>query len=171
MTRPPRMRPRFEVPLAADQADILDRVRRRLDVPDCPLAGQVLDGHALIRLPDARQSLLSPVLTLEVVTRDQQRVLIGRFSPQPNVWTGFMLVYGVLAMLGLIGLMYGFAQMTVDQAPWSMLAAPLALALISFVYGAAFIGQGLTADQMDELRAFVHAVLADTRACETPPPI
>lgn len=166
----PRMRPRFEVPLAAHQADILDRVRQRLNAPGCPLAGQVLAGHALIRLPDARQSLLSPVLTLEVVTRDGHPVLVGRFSPQPNVWTGFMLVYGVLAMLGLTGLMYGFAQMTVDQAPWSMLAAPLALALIGFVYGAAFIGQGLTADQMYELRAFVDAALADNQACAAPPP-
>jgi len=166
----PRMRPRFEVPLAAYQADILDRVRQRLAAPDCPLAGQVLDGHALIKLPNARQSLLSPVLTLEVVGRDGQRVLIGRFSPQPNVWTGFMLVYGVLAMLGLAGLMYGFAQMTVDQTPWSMLAAPVALALIGFVYGAAFIGQGLTADQMYELRAFVDALLGDTQACATTPP-
>ena len=30
---------------------------------------------------------------------------------------------------GVAGLMYGFAQMTVDQTPWAMLAAPVALAL------------------------------------------
>lgn len=158
MTRPPRMRPRFEVELSPG-GDVLERLRRHLASPGCPFRGQVVTGHAMLRLPRERQSLLSPVLNLEVIERDGRQLLAGRFSPQPNVWTGFMAVYGVLGMLGLAGLMYGFAQMTVDATPWPMLAAPVSLALIGFVYGAAFIGQGLTADQMYELRAFVDEVV------------
>ncbi len=42
-----------------------------------------------------------------------------------------------------------------------MLAAPVSLALIAFVYGAAFIGQGLSVDQMYALRAFVERVVQE----------
>ena len=166
MTRPPRMRPVFRLELAADRADVLERLRHRLGQPDCGFEGQVVTGHAMIHLPPARRSLLSPVLNLRLAEEDGRTVLHGRFSPQPNVWTGFMAIYGVLGLIGLGGLMYGFAQMTVDQAPWSMLAAPVALALIGFVYGAAFIGQGLTVDDMYAMRAFVDALVADQ--VETP---
>jgi hypothetical protein len=161
MTRPPRMRPVFRLELDPGQADVLERLRHRLGQSDCRFEGQVVTGHAMIHLPPARRSLLSPVLNLRLAEEDGRQVLHGRFSPQPNVWTGFMAIYGVLGLIGLGGLMYGFAQMTVDQAPWSMLAAPVSLALIGFVYGAAFIGQGLTVDDMYAMRAFVDTLVPE----------
>jgi uncharacterized integral membrane protein len=66
-----------------------------------------------------------------------------------------MAVYIFLGLLGLAGLMLGWAQTTVDEFAWGFFAFPAALGLIAFVYGAAVIGQGLTADEMYELRAFV----------------
>jgi hypothetical protein len=42
-----------------------------------------------------------------------------------------------------------------------MLAAPVSLALIGFVYGAAFIGQGLTVDDMYAMRAFVDTLVPE----------
>ena len=162
MTRPPRMRPTFEIPLAAGDVDVLERLREHLAGGDTDLMGQVVKGHAMLKLPRERRSMLSPVLNLEVVEQQAGApVLKGRFSPQPNVWTGFMAIYGTLAMIGLGGLMYGFAKLTVDESPWPMLLLPICLALIGFVYGAAFIGQGLTTDDMYEMRAFVDEVAHD----------
>jgi len=163
MLHRPHMRPEFVIALAHDGQTVLEALRRALDTPDAPLSGQVVTGHAMLALPQARRSLLSPVLNLEVIDHEGQPSLRGRFSPQPNVWTGFLAVYGVLGLLGLAGLMYGFAKMTVDEAPWPMLAAPAALALAGFVYGAAFIGQGLTTGEMYEMRAFVDKVVAGDR--------
>jgi hypothetical protein len=57
------------------------------------------------------------VLNLDVIDRDGGHVLRGRFSPQPNVWTLFMAIYGVLALVGLGGLMFGLAKLTVDESP------------------------------------------------------
>ncbi len=160
MTRPPRMRPTFEIPLDATNIDVLDQLSARIDSGDVDLMAQVVTGHAMLKLPRARRSMLSPVLNLEVVEQESGDgpVLKGRFSPQPNVWTGFMAIYGVLAMIGLGGLMFGFAKMTVEESPAAMLLAPICLALIGFVYGAAFIGQGLTTNDMYEMRAFVDEV-------------
>lgn len=161
MTQRPRMRPIFELPLRSDGQVALARLDARLTDDGADYIGQVIPGHAIVKLPRERRSLLSPMLSLDVTERDGRPVLRGRFTPHPNVWTGFMAVYGIVAMLGLTGLMYGFAQMTVDETPWSMLAAPAAVALIAFVYGATLIGQGLTADEMHELRSFVESVIAE----------
>lgn len=151
----PRMRPEFMIAVGECGPAVMARLERQLAEPGCDLAGQVRGEHACLSLPPSRQSLLSPHLNLELHTRDGSVRLRGRFGPRPNVWTGFMAVYGVLAMGGLTGGIYGWAQTTVHEFPWGFFAVPAALALIAFVYGAAIIGQGLTADEMYELRAFV----------------
>jgi hypothetical protein len=72
-------------------------------------------------------------------------------------------LFFALAMLGLAGLVYGLAQMAVDGPLWPLWAAPAAVALIAFIYGAAFIGQGLSTEEMFTLRAFVEASIRDCR--------
>lgn len=43
----------------------------------------------------------------------------------------------------------------VGESPWALAGVPAALALVGFTYGAAFIGQGLGAEEMYRLRSFV----------------
>ncbi|MEN8006556.1 MAG: hypothetical protein ABFS42_06040 [Candidatus Krumholzibacteriota bacterium] len=155
MTRLPRMRPRFRIPVPGDGSAVLEQLGRKLAAPDASLAGQVVRCHAFLQMPRDRRSLLSPFLNLELDDGPDGTCLVGRFSPAPNVWTGFMALYIFLGLLGFAGLILGWAQTTVDEFPWGFFAFPGSLALIAFVYGAAFIGQGLSADQMYELRAFV----------------
>ena len=167
MTRPPRMRPTFELPVPGDGSALLALLGERLREPGAQLVGQVRPPHAFVRLPDDRRSLLSPHLNLELRQGESGTVLIGRFSPHPNVWTGFMGLFFALAMCGLAGLIYGLAQMAVDGPLWPMWAAPAAAALIAFIYGAAFIGQGLSGEEMFVLRAFVECSVHD---CQRPAP-
>jgi hypothetical protein len=150
------MRPHFEIPLPDDGGGIFDALRQELAQPGGPFIGDVLDTHAYLRIPRDSRSLLSPNLNLQLLHEDGATRLRGRFTPHPSVWMGFMAVFFTLGMIGLGGLMYGFAQLTVDETPWVMLAAPISLALIAFVYGAAFIGQGLVAEEMYEMRAWVQ---------------
>lgn len=151
----PRMKPEFRIPLDEDGDQVMYRLKDLLERDECPVVGRVLSKHASIQLPPEKRSLLSPYLNLDLVPDGDTFQLVGKFSPHPHVWTGFMAIYGVLTMVGLAGLMYGFAQMTVEESPWAMLAAPVAVAAIAFVYGAAVIGQGLTADEMHTLRMVV----------------
>ena len=160
----PRMRPTFEVPLAASGADVLARLNILLQ-SDATIVGQVLQDHAVLQLPAARRTMLSPFLNLEIAERESGQVLKGRFSPHPNVWTGFMAVYVFIGMAGVVSSWYGLAQWTLGKTPWMLLALPASIALIAFVYGAAVIGQGLTANEMYELRALV-----DRAVRESPPP-
>ncbi len=156
----PSMRPTFEIPMKVDGTRTMARIKARLERGGGRVTGQVVGCYAYIQLPPEQQSLLSPYLNLQLLPRGDRIVLHGRFSPRPNVWTGFMAVYGVLSLVGLGGVMLGWAQTTVDEYPWGFWLGPAALALIAFVYGAAVIGQGLTQDEMYLLRNFVDRMVA-----------
>lgn len=161
MAQRPRMRPSFRIPVTGDPAAVLGAMERRLASGRAAIGGQVLRDHAYLRVHRDRRSLLSPCLNVKVVESDEGPLLQGRFSPSPNVWTGFMAIYGVLACCGIGGLMLGWAQTTVDEHPWGFYLFPAALLLMAFVYGAAVIGQGLTADEMYDLRAFVDRTIEE----------
>ena len=160
MARSIRMRPTFDIVVGSEGPSVLERLRDQLAAPDAEFSGQVRSNHAFVRLPEEKSSLLSPHLNLELIDGPDGTVLHGRFSPHPNVWTGFMAVYILLVLVAVGGAMFGWAQTTVDEYPWGFWLIPAAAALYAFVYGAAVIGQGLTADEMYELRALVD------EACE-----
>jgi len=155
MAQRPRMRPGFRIPVLGDGSTVLEHLLRQLETPGTDLSGQVAGRHAFLQTPEKRRSLLSPFLNLELEEGPDGMHLVGRFSPAPNVWTGFMALYIFLGLIGLAGLIFGWAQTTVDEFAWGFIAFPVSGGLIAFVYGAALIGQGLTADEMYELRAFV----------------
>lgn len=153
------MRPQFEMPVGDRGPLVFDRLREALEASSGELHGHVRRDFAFVRFPEERRSLLSPHLELELREGEAGTVLHGRFSPRPNVWTGFMALFFTIGMLGLLGFSWGLAQLMLGGPLWMMLSAPVSLALIAFIYGAAFIGQGLSTDEMFELRAFVERIV------------
>lgn len=164
MTDRPRMRPVFEIPLETSGEAVLRALDGLLRDGESGLVGQVLPKHAVLQLPPDRRTMLSPFLNLEIADVDAGAVLKGRFSPHPNVWTGFLAVYGFLAMIGVVTSMYGLSQWYLGQPAWMLLGVPGSLGAIAFVYGAAVIGQGLTADEMYDLRALVDRAVRESAA-------
>ena len=84
-----------------------------------------------------------------------------------------MALFFFLGMVGLAGLVWGLAQLTIGGPLWTMWAAPISLALIAFTYGAAFIGQGLSNNEMYEIRSFVARAVWEVSEMERrgPPPM
>jgi len=160
------MRPQFEIPVGDRGVRVFERLREQLDAADVELHGHVHRDFAFVRFPDRERSLLSPHLELELRESEAGTVLHGRFSPRPNVWTGFMALFFLLGMLGLCGLGYGLVQLTLGGPIWTMWLAPVSIALIAFIYGAAFIGQGLSNEEMFALRGFVEGTVREVRGSE-----
>jgi hypothetical protein len=161
----PSMRPDFTVPLSVDSDKVLRALEERLARSDAPFEGQVLGDHASLRFPEGQRTMLSPYLEIEAEEEeDGGLALHGRFSPQPNVWTGFMALFGTIAMLGLAGVIYGTAQLMSGGSWLWLLAGPAAVGLIAFVHGAAFIGQGLSTREMFDLRDYVQRTVRELEA-------
>jgi hypothetical protein len=109
---------------------------------------------------DQERTFWSSYLDLEVDDEPDGLLIRGRFSSQPRVWTSFMAVYILLAIVALGGLSYGIVQHTLGQAPWSLLIVPASAALLGFVYGASLIEQDLGAEQMYMMRSLIDRACA-----------
>jgi len=134
----------------------MEALREGLAQGDGGVTGSSSRRHAVLTVGAERRHFWSPHLGLTIKEEEEGGTqLFGRFSPHPHIWTGFMFVYGMLFMFGLSGAMYGLAQLSLGSRPWALFIPLVTAALAAFVYGAAFIGQGLGADEMYELRSFL----------------
>ena len=112
----------------------------------------------MLRIPETRRYLWSPELdvTFDPLDPDDDRSDGVRvrclFTPRPSVWTVFAFGYAVLAIVGLAGGLFGLAQLSLGEPPWGFGVMLGAFVLLGSVYAATFIGQGLAATQMYELR-------------------
>ncbi len=155
----PRLKPRFEMEVDEPLGQVVEAFRIELGRAECPVVGKVAPGMLMLSVPEAEKRLWSPVLELMLEASESGTRLRGSIGPHPHVWTTFTVLHLLLAICGLAGLTWGISMAAIDGRYWPF-GIPLAtLALHAFVAGAAFIGQGLSAEQMHGLRNFVDDVL------------
>lgn len=160
----PRLRPRFEIEVERAPEKVLEDFGAALARPDAPIEGKVRGDNVQLTIPEAEHTYWSPHLDLRVEPRDGGGSLVrARIGPHPQVWTLFTSFHFFIGFLGIAGLMYGISQAMTNESPWALWALPIALFLHAFVAGAAFIGQGLGADQTYKLRSFLDGVLDGSR--------
>ena len=84
---------------------------------------------------------------------------MAQFGRMDVVLTIETAVLSAICAIAAIGAgCYGGAQLILGEAPWAFWGVPVAVVLAGFVYGAAFIGQGLGAEDMYELRSVVDRI-------------
>ena len=158
----PRLRPRFEsqVPLSPDE--VVARFERGLSDPTGPVRGSVRGHHIQLGMAEELRHVGSPQMELEVFPEGAHSRIQGRIGPNPHVWTLFLGLHAVVAFFGLGGTFFGVSQWLMDAAPWGLASLPVALGLHLFIAGAAFIGQGLGADQTYQMRTFMDDLMTST---------
>jgi hypothetical protein len=156
--RPPRVRPRFVLPVPLSAEEVLSRTKSAL-AERGDIDGLVLTGR--IELVPDRESrhFWSPQLTVDVEAEGEGSVLRGRFGPHPHVWTLYMCIHAIGAFATVGSAMFGISQYLVGQTPWALFALPAAPVLAALVWALAFVGQGLGAEQMYALRRFLEESL------------
>jgi hypothetical protein len=141
---------------------VLDSIRTALEA-DPEFHGLVLDdgGKVELMLSDERVHFWSPQLSALVSASPAGTLVKARFGPHPHVWGLFLAGYamGIILTFGL--LIFGIVQLVLDLTPWGLYATPAALLITALTYGAAYVGQGLGAGQMHDLRAFLDTALEE----------
>ena len=154
-----RLRPKFsiELPVGADEAIV--RLREGFDSPELHGVSMVAGLHAELLVDRAERRLWSPRLTVRLEDSPAGSELRCRFSPRPDVWTGFMFVYFLLVFLVVFGATLGYVQQVSNETAWGFWAIPVGLTLIACIHLASYVGQRLAAPQMRELRERLESVL------------
>lgn len=147
-----QLQPAFTIEVPGDQQHAIMRLKAAVGSPElrglAEAAGAVID----FKIAPAERRFWSPHLSAQCSDTETGTYLFARFSPRPEVWTMFIAMYFVIAILVCLAVTVGYAQWSLGYAPWSLAAAPIGLFLIAGMHFASLIGQRLSADQMTVLR-------------------
>ena len=159
----PRARPRFTLDLKLPPDQVVERVRARLSASDAKVSGSLFRRTMLLTVRKQDAHFWSPQLDVQLADApDGGTRLAAMFAPHPQIWTSFVAVQFLFALLSVGAAMYLISTLMLGRdflLPLGLLA--LMLFGGGFAYGAAYVGQGFGSEQMYELRAFLDAAVAD----------
>lgn len=157
MRREP-MRPQFLLPLPLPAAEAVARVRAHLRAhPTLEVCSGT--SHLVVRFRPAHRSFWTPWLDAHLRPAETGCRLVGRLTPHPAIWTGYVAAYAFLGLAALIALSYGFVQLTLGHPALALLVVPGVALLALTLYLSAFLGQRLADAEMRTLRAALEAAL------------
>lgn len=170
----PRMRPSFILEVPCRFRDAMEILRDRLGDNPQGVEGSFSSKHGVLCMPETDRRFWSPCLdlTLDEVTdrvgssapsRPETVKVWGTFSPRPEIWTGFVFAIGTLVIVSLASLFFGVAQLMLAHPPWALVVPVVATLLGGAIYTSALVGQGLSADDMYQMRAYVEACLQEAQ--------
>ncbi len=175
MDSPARLRPTFTVPLKLERGEAIERIREGLaaSVPANRWLGK--GRWAELHVPGDEQRIWSPHLSVRLDDLDAHHrsagqpegtrsVLFARFAPRPEVWTGFIFLYAVVAFLALLGGIFGYVQWASGESPWGLWAVWLGVPLLVALHLGSRVGQQWSQDQMVELKSILDPVIEPLRA-------
>lgn len=161
MARRPELRPHFDLYVGLPPDDVMIRLRARFEAGKRDWVGHSTGHHGQLVVPRAQRHLWSPWLTFDATEQEGGTLLSGRFAPHPSIWTMYMAMYGIVVFT-MFGLgCFGLSQWMADEAPTMLWSLPIGLVLLAVLYASAFVGQGLTAEQMAGMRAFIEGTFED----------
>ena len=164
MSSRPELRPHFDLVVRLSPDDVISQLKTRFEQARPEWVGHLAGQHGQLVVPRAQRHLWSPWLTFTATEHEDGTLISGRFAPHPSVWTMYMAFYGMVGF-SLFGFaMFGASQWMAGESPWMLWSIPICIALLAILYASAFVGQGLTADQMNAMRRFVKETFDDDQA-------
>lgn len=155
----------FTCDCGAEQS--LARLRHALTEPSGAITGTVLGSHLQLTVHPRARHYWSPWLIAEVAPSEQGSVIIGRFSPNPAIWTMWAAAYAILACGFAFAALYGVFVLLVEGFTPILLALPVAIILAIALYAGSIVGQSLGMPQMREIHGFLEREL-EARAVRSP---
>ena len=145
------MRPTFTIEFPIDAESAIACLESLVRDEDYPIEGRVAGNHLMLVIPPSRRHFWSPWLHLEVHEDNAKSRVKGKFSPNPSVWTGFMLTYIALATLVFFAVMFGVSQWMMDKPPSGFMLSSLPILIAVVMYWSSLVGQRIAQEQMREL--------------------
>jgi hypothetical protein len=160
------MRPTFRVELSTQADEAIERI-------GAALAASSDDGRSVsagrcaeLFVDERHRRIWSPHLSVQVEESEQGSVLLGRFSPRPEIWTLLMFLYFFTVTVVFFAAMLGCAQWMIGQTVWGLWVAAAGVLVIAGLHTASLIGQRLSREQMEQLRSRLDHVLSEAFPAE-----
>jgi len=120
-----------------------------------------VDDHIYIKIPKQQQHFWSPQLHLEILEEDENNcMLFGFFGPNPTVWTLFMFLHFVIAMLFIAIGIWLYTNYTLAK-PFNLQIAGMFFLAVCWIglYLGGRLGKATGENQMQSLHQFMKKTL------------
>jgi len=154
-----RFRPTFSLDTKLKSTELVERVKQAVTANPSEFQGQFTADHALISIVESKRHFWSPWLHLELRQFDSRNEVFGRFSPHPNIWTGFMFSYFSLLVVTFFSLVIGWSQRLAGESCWVFYLVPVWLLIGLLLWIASQMGQRLAVAEMQRLQSLVQDCL------------
>lgn len=154
-----RIRPRFKEVIATSVSEVKQQINSGLQNQKSICVGKIVDNHVILKIPASQQHYWSPQLTLELEAQNDQTLIRGLYGPKPGVWTMFVFFYSSIGFLTLLGLIFGLSQMMLKMNAYGLWSIPVGGGIMLGLFIISKIGQGLSNDQMHQLKDFLDSTL------------
>lgn len=153
------LRPRFTLSVGKSAETLLNQFKEAHN-PKRFITTQV-DSHVFIKIPKARQEFWSPQLDLVINQLNENSAEVrGLFGPRSAVWTLFMFMHFIVAMIFIGCAVWGYSNYSLGESFAVPLVIMLLMILTWFVlYFLGRMGRATGKGQMVELHKFMWEVL------------
>lgn len=152
------LRPRFKFDVNHDNETLLKLFEETKTTQSDFIVTRV-DDHVFIKFPKAKQHFWSPQLHLEINKNenDNNSSIYGLFGPNPTVWTMFMFLHFLIAIV-FIGLgAWAYSNWSLDTSYGIQVGIMIMMVAFWFVlYIAGRMGKKTGMGQMHELHHFMR---------------
>jgi len=155
------LRPRFRYYVPNSQDEICDLFKSTFKDQNCAFTGTALKYHIVIDYPLSKRHFWSPQIDLNLEKYEDGTLIRGLLGPRPNVWTIFMFFNAVAGFAGIIGIIIGMGQWSMEDTPYAISLIPFSALLFGAVYYAGKTGKKIAHDESVELHEFLIHNLKD----------
>ena len=119
------------------------------------------EGMLTVRFPEETSEIWTPQMEVSMEPRkDNTGVHVkATLGPRSSIWLLFRTALIVIAGMGVVGLILGFLQFIMGQAPWGFYLAVAGLCAGLFIWFLSEEGKRRAHDEMDLLRTFMDDAL------------
>lgn len=114
----------------------------------------------MISIDESKRHFWSPWMHLEIRQEEGNRIVEGRFSPHPSIWTGVMFSFLAIACLSFFAVILGMSQQLMGQTPWAYWLILLGISAAVLVWFVSKTGQKLAHEEMEEMRSRIEQCLS-----------
>jgi len=155
------LRPRFKMEISRYNEAILSDFENEKTTQSEFIITRV-DDHIFIKFPKDKQHFWSPQLHLEInKVDDNSSTLHGLFGPNPTVWTLFMFLHFLVAVIFIAFAIWTYTNWTLNQS-YAVQASITLLMILIWVtlYFAGSIGKASSTNDMRLLNDFMNNTLS-----------
>ncbi|MFL1013123.1 GTP-binding protein [Flavisericum labens] len=154
------LRPRFKFEISRSNEAVLKDFESAKTTQSEFIVNRI-DDHVFIKYPKEKQHFWSPQLHLEIneITEDSC-MLHGLFGPNPTVWTLFLFLHFMVAVIFVAFGIWAYSNWSLKQSYALQLSIMFLMVLIwTALYFAGSIGKASSKKDMIALNDFMNGVL------------